>query len=104
MKSTDIERRDREIRKSRKKEELIEKRLSHRDNQSIGEYINRLSSLFFHDDKRIYNLDNGEIKSLVEEIKSVMPEKQWETIIRKAIRKTKVEQREEAYDVLKKYL
>ncbi|MBN2439722.1 MAG: hypothetical protein JXJ04_00190 [Spirochaetales bacterium] len=104
MKSTDIQRRDREIRRSRKKEELLQRRVENRDTMSVGEFINKLSSLFFHDDKKIYNLDNEEILELLEELRISQPEKQWDIVLRKAIRKTKIEQREEAFNHLKEYL
>ena len=42
MKSTDIDRIDREFKRARKKEELIEKRLGGRSEQSIGDYIKKL--------------------------------------------------------------
>ena len=62
MKSTDIQRRDREIKRSRKKEELLQKKLGKRDNRSVGEFINKLHSLFYHDEQKIYNIDSKEIK------------------------------------------
>ena len=49
MKSTDLNRRDREIKKSRKKEELIQKKVEGRNDQSVGEFIKRFFSLYFFD-------------------------------------------------------
>ena len=66
MKSTDIDRIDREFKRARKKEELIEKRLESRAERSVGDYIKKLYSLFYHDDKKIYNLkDNADIKKIL---------------------------------------
>ncbi len=96
MKSTDINRIDRDLKQAKKKQELIEKRLESRGG-SIGDYIKKLGSLLFHDQKKIYNLKgNQQIKGLFEEMKEHLPESQWENVLRKAVRETKVEQREEA--------
>lgn len=104
MKSTDLNRRDREIKKSRKKEELIQKKVEGRNDKSVGEFIKRLFSLFFFDEQRIYNLDRDEIIELLEEMQNTMAEKNWDSILRKAIRKTKVKEREEAFTHLKGFL
>jgi hypothetical protein len=104
MKSTDMRRRDREIKRSQKKEALLQKKVEKRDNQSVGEFINRLYTLFFHDTEKIYNLDSDEIKDLIEEIRIALPEDKQEAVLRKAVRKSKIKQREEAFQVLKEYL
>jgi len=107
MKSTDIDRIDREFKRARKKEELLEKRLENRGDRSVGDYIKKLYSLFYHDDKKIYNLkDNAEILTLLAEMKEDLPDSKWDNVLRKAIKETKitVEQRESAYKELKEYL
>ena len=104
MKSTDIARRDREIKRSRKKEALLQKKAEQRDDKSVGEFINKLYSLFYHDEQKIYNLDSEEIKELVAEIQITLPETKWETVLRKAVRKSKITQREGAFQQLKSYL
>jgi hypothetical protein len=107
MKSTDIDRIDREFRRARKKEELIEKRIEGRSQGSAGDYIKRLYSLFYHDDKKIYNLkDNAEILTLLADMKKDLPEGKWDNVLRKAVKETRiaVEQREAAYKELKAYL
>jgi predicted DNA-binding protein YlxM (UPF0122 family) len=104
MKSTEIDRIDRELRQARKKQETIEKRLQHRGT-SVGDYIKRLNALLFHDQKKIYNLkNNAEIQKLFTEMKQNLPADQWETVLRKAVRETKVEKREEAFTELKNLL
>lgn len=101
MKSTEIDRIDRELRQARKKQEMIEKRLQSRGT-SVGEYIKRLNALFFHDQKKIYNLkNNAEIQKLFAEMKRNLPAEDWEVVLRKAVRETKVEKREEAISELK---
>lgn len=106
MKSTDIDRIDREFKRTRKKEELIEKRLGGRSEQSIGDYIKKLYSLFYHDDKKIYNLkDNTDILTLFSEMKQDLPEDKWDNVLRKALKETKIEvnYREAAFKELKAY-
>jgi L-rhamnose mutarotase len=107
MKSTDIDRIDREFRRSRKKEEIIQKRVEGRSKGSVGDYIKRLYSLFYHDDKKIYNLkDNADILAVFSDMKQDLPEKQWQNVMRKAIKETKIEvnQREEAFKQLQDLL
>ena len=107
MKSTDIDRIDREFRRARKKEDVLQKRLEGRPEKSVGDYIKKLQSLCYHDDKKIYNLkDNVDILSLLAEMKQKLPEKQWENVLRKAIKETKIEvsNRDEAFKQLKELL
>jgi hypothetical protein len=101
MKSTDIERRNRDLKRSQKKAELLEKRSS-RENRSVGDFINAFVELFFYDAEKIYNLEmSDEILFLLEEMKEEQPEKQWENIITKAVKKTKVKAKDEAIAALK---
>ena len=103
MKSTDIDRIDRELRRSRKKEELLEKRSQKREGLSVGDYIKKLHSLLYHDDSKVYNLPgNTEISKLFGEMKQDLPEKQWDNVLRKALRETKVPApaRDKAYEEL----
>jgi hypothetical protein len=101
MKSTDINRIDRDLKQARKKQELNEKRIESRGG-SVGDYIKKLLGLLFHDQKKIYNLKGNEpIRQLFADMKQHLPEAQWETVLRKAIRETKIEQRDEAFTELK---
>ena len=96
MKSTDIARSDRELRRARKKDEYIQNKLN-RDSLSVSDYINQLHDMMFFDAQKIYGIsDNEDILMKFVEMRVDQPEKQWETIIRKAVRKTKVAQKEEA--------
>lgn len=101
MKSTEIDRIDRELRQARKKQEILDKRLQNRGT-SVGDYIKRLNVLLFHDQKKIYNLKgNADIQNLFAEMKQNIPADQWEIVLRKAVRETKVENRDQALDELK---
>jgi hypothetical protein len=107
MKSTDIDRIDREFKRARKKEELLEKRMENRAERSVGDYIKKLYSLFYHDDKKIYNLkDNADILTLFVEMKEDLPESKWDNVLRKALKETKIDvkQRELIFKELKNYL
>ena len=105
MKRTDIERRDRDIRRTRKKEEVLQRKSGKKADMSVGDYINEFHSLFFYDENRIYNLkDDVNILELFEHMKIHLPEKQWENVLRKAIRKTQVKEREKAFEELRTLL
>ena len=100
MKRTDLERRERELKRSQKKETLLQKKSSG-EAKTIGDYIDELHSLFRYDDQEIFNTTSDvAILELFEELKTDYPEKQWENILRKAIKKTKVSQKDKAYNEL----
>ncbi len=101
MKSTDIARKDRDLRKARKKEEILARKGT-RDARSVGDYINELADLFFHDGNKIYNIESSEeILLLLEEMKEEIPEKQWNNVLRKSIKKTKVSEKDAALEQLR---
>jgi hypothetical protein len=100
MKSTDLARRDREIKRARKREMVIERK-GQRESRSPGDYINMLSELFFHDTEKIYNIEMSEdILLLLDEMKEDIPDKQWANVLRKAVKKTGVKQKDLAISQL----
>lgn len=104
MKSTDLARLDRELKRTQKKELVLERKTS-KSEKSIGDYINELYGFFFFDENHIHNISVDErIKDHIETMQLTVPEKDWEIIIRKAVRKTKVKEREEAVSLLKSLL
>ena len=105
MKSTDMARRDREIRRGQKKEEVLQRKQSKREGHTVGDYIKLLAGKFFHDPEKIYNIEsnNEEILLLIEEIKDNVEKKQWENILRKAIKSTGITKKDEAFRELKKF-
>ena len=106
MKRTDIERRERELRRSQKKEDVLARKTENfKSKNSVGQFIDELALLFFHNDDEIFNC-TSEIKivELVEEMKLTLPEKNWESVLRKAIKKTGVNQKDKALDELKSLL
>jgi len=104
MKRTDLQKRERELRRAKKKEERFDKPGGGSE-KTIGDYINELNALFFHDENRIYNAkESMEILELFEEMKENVDQSNWEVIIRKAIRKTQVKERDQAFTDLKNLL
>lgn len=103
MKHTDIMRMEREKRRAEKKAERISK--GGIEARSVKDFIDELHDLFFYDAAKIYNLaDNVEIMELFEDMREEIPEKQWENVLKKAVRKSKVTQKDEAYAELKSIL
>ncbi|MCB9506181.1 MAG: hypothetical protein H6697_00780 [Myxococcales bacterium] len=101
MKRTEIEKRERELFRAQKKADGIGRA---KEAKSIGDYIDELFALFMFDDKRIFNTkEDIEVLDLLEEIREMFPDK-TEVIVKKAIRKTKVEQKDEAYADLSELL
>ncbi len=103
MKSTDIDRRDREIKRSLKKQEILQRKQEKKGGLSIGDYINLLESKLFHDEQKIYNIkdNNVEVVEVLNGIKGEIDEKHWDNILRKAVNKTGIKQKDIAFTELK---
>ncbi|GBF51669.1 hypothetical protein LPTSP4_32070 [Leptospira ryugenii] len=98
MKRTELERRERELRRMEKKKISS----GSKESMSVGDYIEALFGLFRYDTEEIFNAKEDEsVLELLENMKMEQPEKQWDVIIRKAVNKTKVVQRERAYEELR---
>ncbi len=103
MKRTDLERKERDIKRAMKKEERLTK--GGVAEKSVGDYINELHSFFFHDETKIYNIAIDErIPDLLEEMMMELDEKQRENIVRKAVRKTGVKEKEPAIKELLEFM
>ncbi|MDC7240315.1 MAG: hypothetical protein PQJ50_08140 [Spirochaetales bacterium] len=101
MKSTDLARKDRDLKKARKKQEVLERKMDKAE-RSVGDFINELEELFFYDAQKIYNISSSEdIMMLLEELKEEQPEKQWNNILRKAVKKTKIKEKDLALKELR---
>ena len=104
MKQTDILRRERELRRARKKEERLAQGET-REIPSVGDYINDLYELFRYDATKIYNIQlEDRILEILEDLKDDHPEKQWDNVIRKAVKKTGVADKEDAVKQLKELM
>ena len=106
MKRTDIERRERELRRSQKKEDVLARKTENfKAKNTVGQFIDELAQLFFYNDDQIFNCTTEiKIVELLEEMKTNLPEKNWETVLRKAIKKTGVNQKDQAFNELKSLL
>ncbi len=101
MKSTDLARKDRDLKKARKKEEVLARK-TEKDSKTVGDYINELNDLFFHDGTKIYNIEKSEeIVDLLEEMKIELEEKNWINVIKKAVKKSGVTEKDSAVEQLK---
>ena len=106
MKRTDLERHQRELKRSQKKEDVLRRKTDSKSSTKlIGEYINSLFSLFRYDSEEIFNINTDvKILELLENMKTELPEKQWENILRKGVKKSQVKQKERAVNELKKLI
>lgn len=98
MKRTELERRERDLRKMEKKKIVPGEKAS----MSVADYIDALFGIFRYDTEEIFNAANDEnVLEIIENMKEEHPEKQWDVIIRKAVNKTKVAQKDKAYESLR---
>ena len=102
MKRTDRERMERELRRLEKKERIAEKRSA--TESSVAGFAKALTGSFLYDDLHILNLEDDEILELLMEMKESLPEKQWDAALKKAVRMTKVEERQDALTQLRALL
>ena len=102
MKRTDLERHQRELKRSEKKNKVLDKKVQTQSSTKvIGEYINSLFSLFRYDNEKIFNISNDiKILELLEQMKTEVPDNKRENIIRKAIKKTNIADKESAFNEL----
>lgn len=99
MKSTDLARKDRDLRKSRKRQQVLERK-GQRDARSPGDYINLFVETFFYDHIKIYNIESEDMLQLLDEMKEELPVKQWSNVLKKAVKKTQVKEKDSALDML----
>ncbi len=90
MKRTDMERVQRELDRTVKRDKIQTRRDSQADSKSVGSYTKMLASAFMHDDQSIYNIQDDEVLELLMEMKEELPDKAFNTAVRKAIKMTKV--------------
>lgn len=104
MKRTDQERIERELRRREKKVRVTDRK-TERPDASPSAYIQELVDTFHFDDQVIYNTqDDEEVLELLMSMKEDLPEKDWDGVLRSAIRKTKVSQKDVAFTELKALL
>ncbi len=105
MKRTELDRRVRQLKRDEKHADYIERVESTRDSRSVSNYIDDLFAMLYYNDTEVMNIaENMEILELFEGLKEDHPEKQWHNVIKKAIRKTGVSDRDRAIDQLTELL
>ena len=102
MKRTEMERIERELKRQEKKTTRI---AGSGTPGSVGEYIERLYGLFRYDQTEIFNTSESvEILELLEDMKNDIPEKKWSDVLKKAIKKTQVVEKDKAMEELKELI
>lgn len=92
MKRTELERRERELKRQAKQAEVLERKSS-KSGRTVGQFIEDLSALFRYDTEEIFNAtDDINVLEILERIKEEVPDKQWDTILKKAVARTRVRQ------------
>lgn len=102
MKRTDLEKRERELKRKQKKMDVLARKSGSTEiSTNPGAYIDALFSLFRYDNSKIFNTENDiEVLEVLENMKNNLSEKHWESVIKKAIKKTKVELKDKAFEEL----
>lgn len=104
MKRTELEKRERELRRKEKKEAVLARNDSP-EYTKPGVHIDLLFSKFRYDQEQIFNTEEDiEILEILENMKEYLPEKQWENVLRKSIKKTGVSNKEKAFSELQTLL
>ena len=107
MKRTDQERIERELKRREKQGRVAARREDGREvgDASPGGFIKELLAKFEHDDHQIYNTAGDDnVLEVLMAMKEELPEKHWDSVLRSAIRKTKVQEKELAFNELKESL
>ncbi|MBE7437611.1 MAG: hypothetical protein HS115_04075 [Spirochaetales bacterium] len=96
MKRTDIERKERELRRAEKKTMVLSRKTA-REARTAGDYINDLSAIFLYDELEVFNTkEDVRVLEVLENMKEDLPAKQWVTVLKKAVKKTGVRERDRA--------
>ena len=104
MKRTELERRERELKRTAKKVEVLERKSS-KVGRTVGQFIDDLAALFRYDAEEIFNTtDDINVLEILERMKEEIPEKQWDTILKKAVGRTRVRQAARAVTELSTFL
>ncbi len=109
MKRTDQERIERELRRREKHAKVIARKADRPDEEvekpTPSAYVKNLHSLLHHDETMVYNArDDDDILDLFLQMKEDLPEDQWENVLKSAVRKTKVAEKDTALDELRETL
>lgn len=104
MKRTDQERIAREIGRQQKKEAIREKRLNGKPAGTVGDYAKQLEDVFMWDDETVYNVQDDSVLEILMEMKEDLSDKDCEAAIKRAIKRTKVKDRDTPLEEVKMLL
>lgn len=95
MKRTDMERIAREVGRQEKKERIRDERLHvKREDATVGGYTKRLESAFMWDDETVYNVGDDTVLEVLMEMKEDLSDKECDAALKRAIKRTKVKDRD----------
>lgn len=97
MKRTDQERIAREIGRQQKKEAIRERRINDKADVSVSGYAKALEDVFMWDDEVVYNIQDDAVLEVLMEMKENLTDKDCEAAIKRAIKKTKVKDKDTPY-------
>ncbi|PRQ09006.1 LB_289 family protein [Enhygromyxa salina] len=98
MKRTDQERIAREIGRTQKKEAIRERRINDKTDGSVGGYAKALEDVFMWDDEAIYNVGDDSVLEILMDMKEALTDKDCEAALKRAIKRTKVKDRDTAFE------
>lgn len=98
MKRTDQERIAREVGRTQKKEAIRERRINDKVEVSVGGYAKALEDVFMWDDEAIYNVGDDSVLEILMDMKEVLTDKDCEAALKRAIKKTKIKDRDTAFE------
>lgn len=102
MKRNDIDRLNRELKRQEKHEKVRSKHLHGGRGFGVREYAKSLVDLLRYDGTHIYNTrDDEHILELMLDMKEEIPEEQWDIVLKKAIRMTKISEKDLAFHELR---
>lgn len=108
MKRTDQERIERELRRRDKQSKVLDRRVGARgtgEGATPAAYIADLLEKFHFDTHQIYNANgDDDVLEILMAMKEDLPEGKWDSVLRSAIRKTKVQEKDLAFNELKESL
>lgn len=108
MKRTDQERIERELKRREKHAKAHDRKdeaAPPAGTISVSDYVKNLVALLQYDEVQIYNTrDDEDVFELLLNMKNDLPEKQWDAVLKSAIQKTKVAEKDLAFTELKALL
>lgn len=98
MKRTDEERIAREVGRQQKQDRVLQRRTEARGDASVAGYTKLLESTLMWDDETVYNINDDEVLEVLMEMKEDLTDKECEAVIKRAIKKTKVKDRDTPFE------